>query len=459
MMQVENDKKLLSAAYYNDVIELKNSLWQYSEESIGSIVVNSVDDVENTFDAIKAAILKRRLALFALTAVFLLVLPFLPAILTGLIVFSFIIALLFGASPRFFKIFGHVFFYFSSTTTMSIFRDKNISELLSKNLIVQAQLYEIAKTYNLNLTQAIEDNLTIGEFLSFAFEQHAKGQKSDNSPIVSKILSAIFGYVLVGAAETMAIQYLDKIAVYTVQIIGYVIVAYLFFNAFEVVGPLLKKVYEKLEQRFLKSRDKNIFEPDTYRNDLKVKTNQYIDVGGIIDKMSDKKIDLSKFDALWVVKQLVVVLICLYAIDYLGRKDFSIFLALPFFILAAYFVFETVKVFSPRIGMKLVNVSLKFKIGSGMFGFFKALSVGESFNYEALYKNSNIAADRISRGDVRTDLDREDADEVWFELNYGIPREFKVHSHERFLELQKNLSGDAKFQEAFRKIETIVAPS
>ncbi len=459
MMQVENDKKILTAAYYNDVIELKNSLWQYSEESIGSIVVNSVNDLENTFNAIKAAILKRRLALFGLTAVFLAVLPFLPAILTGLIVFAFIIALLFGASPRFFKIFGHVFFYFSSTTTMSIFRDKNISELLSKNLIVQAQLYEIANTYNLNLAQAIEDDLTIGEFLRFAFEQQAKEQKRDSSQVISKILSAVFGYVLVGAAETMAIQYLDKIAVYTVQIIGYGIVAYLFFNAFEAVGPLLKKIYEKFEQRFLKSRDKNIFETDIYRNDLKVRTNQYIDVGGIIDKMSDKKIDLSKFEAIWLVKQLVVVLICLYAIDYLGRKDFSIFLALPFFILAAYFVFETVKVFSPRIGMKLVNVSLKFKIGSGVFGLFKAMSVGESFNYEDVYRSSNIAADRISRGDVKTELTREDADEVWFELNYGIPREFKVHSYERFLELQKNVSGDANFQEAFRKIETIVAPS
>lgn len=458
-MQVENDKKILTAAYYNDVIELKNSLWQYSEESIGSIVVNSVNDLENTFNAIKAAILKRRLALFGLTAVFLAVLPFLPAILTGLIVFAFIIALLFGASPRFFKIFGHVFFYFSSTTTMSIFRDKNISELLSKNLIVQAQLYEIANTYNLNLAQAIEDDLTIGEFLRFAFEQQAKEQKRDSSQVISKILSAVFGYVLVGAAETMAIQYLDKIAVYTVQIIGYGIVAYLFFNAFEAVGPLLKKIYEKFEQRFLKSRDKNIFETDIYRNDLKVRTNQYIDVGGIIDKMSDKKIDLSKFEAIWLVKQLVVVLICLYAIDYLGRKDFSIFLALPFFILAAYFVFETVKVFSPRIGMKLVNVSLKFKIGSGVFGLFKAMSVGESFNYEDVYRSSNIAADRISRGDVKTELTREDADEVWFELNYGIPREFKVHSYERFLELQKNVSGDANFQEAFRKIETIVAPS
>lgn len=459
MMQVENDKKILTAAYYNDVIELKNSLWQYSEESIGSIVVNSVNDLENTFNAIKAAILKRRLALLGLTAVFLAVLPFLPAILTGLIVFAFIIALLFGASPRFFKIFGHVFFYFSSTTTMSIFRDKNISELLSKNLIVQAQLYEIANTYNLNLAQAIEDDLTIGEFLRFAFEQQAKEQKRDSSQVISKILSAVFGYVLVGAAETMAIQYLDKIAVYTVQIIGYGIVAYLFFNAFEAVGPLLKKIYEKFEQRFLKSRDKNIFETDIYRNDLKVRTNQYIDVGGIIDKMSDKKIDLSKFEAIWLVKQLVVVLICLYAIDYLGRKDFSIFLALPFFILAAYFVFETVKAFSPRIGMKLVNVSLKFKIGSGVFGLFKAMSVGESFNYEDVYRSSNIAADRISRGDVKTELTREDADEVWFELNYGIPREFKVHSYERFLELQKNVSGDANFQEAFRKIETIVAPS
>ncbi|WP_422556312.1 hypothetical protein [Sulfuricurvum sp.] len=458
-MQVENDKKLLSAAYYDDVIELKNSLWQYSDEPIGAIVTNSYGDVVNTFNAIKVAILKRRFALFTLTAVFLAVLPFIPAILTGLIVFSFIIALLFGASPRFFKIFGHVFFYFSSTTTMSIFRDKNVSELLSKNLIVQAQLHEIANKYNLNLSQAIEDNLSVGDFLSFAFDQRAKEQKEDTAHIFMKLFYATVGYVLVGVAENIAIQYLDRIAIYTVQIIGYGVVAYLFFNAFEAVGPLLKKLYEKFGEGFLKSRAKNIFETDILRNDIKVKTNQYIDVGGIIDRMSDKTIDLSKIETIWLAKQLSVVLICLYIIDYLGRKDFSIFLALPFFATAAYFVFETVKVFSPRIGMKLINVSLKFKIGSGVFGLFKAMSVGESFNYEDVYRSSNIAADRISRGDVKTELTREDADEVWFELNYGIPREFKIHSYERFLELQKHVSGDAKFQEAFRKIETIVIPS